>query len=388
MGGIATGIGGSTKSAPELERLGAAVVESIPDVVTLLLDVREEIAPYESLPAELLRPGTELGLLLAARYAFFGDALDDVVPAPSDLAVAVRPRAEAGLGVEPAVRGGFRGFRRLGERTRDIADALGIDDDLVVGAMARLWEFADRAVAALAAAYNIVDRERAAVAGQRSARIVDDLLHGRVARHAVEEQGQNIGLQIGAKYVAFQARTRSPLDGIALADLVCAPGDDAVIGLTIDRAILHDPVLVTVGVGPAVTLEEITTSFHAAQRAFATATAFALHGVFDIASLGVLPSVVADAEVGDALVARYLAPLDGAGAFGVAIIACLRAFLKHGLRVENAARALTINHNTVRYRLRRYEELIGVNLQDASVAFEIWWALLRRAMAAPGVSPV
>jgi hypothetical protein len=53
------------------------------------------------------------------------------------------------------------------------------------------------------------------------------------------------------------------------------------------------------------------------------------------------------------------------------------------MRTDPAAERLFVHPNTVRYRLRRYEELTGVDLRETEDAFRVWWALHREELMAP-----
>ncbi len=59
----------------------------------------------------------------------------------------------------------------------------------------------------------------------------------------------------------------------------------------------------------------------------------------------------------------------------------MRHYLSLGMRADLAAERLFVHHNTVRYRLRRYEELTGTNLRDPDRALQAWWALQRHRLA-------
>ncbi|HEY0449248.1 helix-turn-helix domain-containing protein [Actinophytocola sp.] len=52
-------------------------------------------------------------------------------------------------------------------------------------------------------------------------------------------------------------------------------------------------------------------------------------------------------------------------------------YLTLGMRADLTAERMSVHHNTVRYRLRRYEELTGIDLRDPNHALEAWWALQR-----------
>ena len=86
--------------------------------------------------------------------------------------------------------------------------------------------------------------------------------------------------------------------------------------------------------------------------------------------------MIEDAELGEALAELLIAPVRGLPG-GPEILASVREWLAAGMRVEPAAERLFVHPNTVRYRLRRYEELTGAELAETEDAFRVWWALQR-----------
>ncbi|GAA2527358.1 PucR family transcriptional regulator [Winogradskya humida] len=131
-----------------------------------------------------------------------------------------------------------------------------------------------------------------------------------------------------------------------------------------------------IGVGPSAALDQLEPQFRRATRALTTATAFDLTGFHDLTGLGLLPAVLADADVGDELVRRYITPL-GSGEGIKPILDTVRVYLSLGMRADLAAVEMSVHHNTVRYRVRRYAELTGIDLRDPNRALEMWWALQR-----------
>jgi DNA-binding PucR family transcriptional regulator len=99
-----------------------------------------------------------------------------------------------------------------------------------------------------------------------------------------------------------------------------------------------------------------------------------MSGIHDVPSLGLRAAIVADDDVGEALSARYIAPILGE-ASGQELIASLRAYFECGMHVERAATRLFVHQNTLRYRIGRFEAITGANLREPQVAFEVWWAL-------------
>src|SRR5919198_145497 len=136
-----------------------------------------------------------------------------------------------------------------------------------------------------------------------------------------------------------------------------------------------------VGLGPAVRLEALPAAFAMASRALQTAVAFGQEGAFTLADLSIRPAIVADEVLGDAFAARYLEPLAGLGRLGAELEETLRTWLDQGMRVDETARALHVHPNTLRHRLRRFEETTGTTLRDPRHLVELWWALERRRLA-------
>ncbi len=142
----------------------------------------------------------------------------------------------------------------------------------------------------------------------------------------------------------------------------------------------------TIGVGPPRPLDRLPESFHLACRAVDSASAFGLTGRHSIESLGLLPTILADRDVGDALRERYLTPLAGLESSDK-VLTTLRAYFECGMRVERAAKVLYMHANTVRYRIARFEAATGASLRDPVTAMEVWWSLRHAELRRPGGVP-
>jgi hypothetical protein len=200
------------------------------------------------------------------------------------------------------------------------------------------------------------------------------------------------GLSLDARYHVFCARASEPADYVRLEETVRdtarAHGRVAVAGLLAGDLVGVTPTLpasfgssTTVGLGPHVLPEELTTSYVLASRALKTAVAFSRFGAFTLEDLGAYGGVAADPELGSALAERYIAPLDAAAVQTAASLEdTLRAFLEHQLRVEPTARALGIHPNTLRHRLERFQQLTGTDVTSFDQLVALWWALKHREM--------
>ena len=57
------------------------------------------------------------------------------------------------------------------------------------------------------------------------------------------------------------------------------------------------------------------------------------------------------------------------------LVASLRAWLSHHGQWDAAAADLGVHRHTLRYRMRRVEEILGRSLDDPDVRMELWLAL-------------
>ncbi|MFF4361432.1 helix-turn-helix domain-containing protein [Streptomyces sp. NPDC001604] len=65
----------------------------------------------------------------------------------------------------------------------------------------------------------------------------------------------------------------------------------------------------------------------------------------------------------------------------------MQGHLENRRHIREVARSAHVHVNTVRYRLRRFEELTGVGLDSADTAVELSWALAARGLRTPPRGP-
>ena len=74
-----------------------------------------------------------------------------------------------------------------------------------------------------------------------------------------------------------------------------------------------------------------------------------------------------------------LAPIEeGEGTYGGELMRSLEAFIECNGQWERAARQLFCHRHTLRYRIRRVEELTGRSLDSARDRIDFWLALRKR----------
>ncbi|MGH2961073.1 MAG: PucR family transcriptional regulator, partial [Solirubrobacterales bacterium] len=70
-----------------------------------------------------------------------------------------------------------------------------------------------------------------------------------------------------------------------------------------------------------------------------------------------------------------LAPIEADGRYGSELLRSLEAYIEQNGQWERAARELYCHRHTLRYRIRRVEELTGRDLSTAHDRIELWLAL-------------
>jgi DNA-binding PucR family transcriptional regulator len=126
-------------------------------------------------------------------------------------------------------------------------------------------------------------------------------------------------------------------------------------------------------------LHDLEPAFRQATRALETALAHRARGVFDLTTLGVHAAVVGDADVGDAMVGRYIDALHGVASRDM-ILQTIERFLTNDCNAEATTRELGVHVNTVRHRLSRLEEATGRSLRETEGLVEVWWAIQRQQL--------
>ena len=342
--------------------------------------IREEIPDFRRLPAETLARAIRGNVTRALT------ALRDLRP-PSDAeleqAAAIgRERAEQGLTVDAVLHAYRITVTAVWSRFGDLARERGADVTSVLAFSETLWLWADAVMDIVGAAHRDVELEQAREEQQRRDAFLLALLTGTLDAAELRRESATFGLDPDRPYTAFRARALEP--GAATHRIA---GDGGLV-MTLDRDLAgiatRPPAAIprlVMGLGPPAGLDALPRSFAMASRALQTAVAFGQEGAFSLADLSIRPAILADEALGDAFAARYLEPLATLGRLGAELDATLRAWFDEGRRIDDTARVLHVHPNTLRHRLRRFEEATGANLRDPRDLVELWWALERRHLA-------
>ncbi|HVE67512.1 MAG TPA: helix-turn-helix domain-containing protein [Solirubrobacteraceae bacterium] len=298
-----------------------------------------------------------------------------------------REAASFGIPAEGLLQAIRVGVRIFWTACVESANAHDVDPRTLVDAAELIWGWSDDIGLALVRGHRDIAVEKALEVEHERSKFLLGTLQGSLAGHDLRRGAELHGLALEREYVPLRARAFSDARSAAHCEralrhafgpategvLVCRVDGD-LVGIAPKRPAIDDPEVV-VGLGPAASLERIAPSYGEALRALEAAARFGMRGAFELADLGLLPSVADETSVGERLVARYLVPFRDGSQTGEQLEQTLRAYLEGGLRTEAASRALHVHVNTLRNRLRRIEELIGIDFRDPGHIAELWWAL-------------
>ncbi len=267
---------------------------------------------------------------------------------------------------------------------------LDIPDALLLDTTHQLLALVDQATAAYAAAHREVELELSRRDLHMRADFTRALLLGTLGAAAVRQQADRYGLDPDVEYRAFRTRLTdsdttdaSPWSMRAAASYGLTTVIDGDLAGVLESARTLDTTS-TIGVGPPVPLADLPRSFGLAGRALATAETFGRPGPNTLESLGVLPAVIADHDLGAELLRRLLLPL-GTDAQAQLLIDTVDRYIDTGMRADLTAAQLVVHPNTVRYRIARFEDLTGTDLRKPHATLQVWWAIRYREATHRGI---
>jgi hypothetical protein len=299
-------------------------------------------------------------------------------------------RARMGITSEEMLHAWRIGMKITREHAYTLADELGIGEDVMLKFVEALLHWGDVGMLESAAAHRRTEDEMARHEEHHRANLVRGILFGTLAPAAIRVQAATYGLEADGPYCAVRARPTGDwsarsiecqlgvADGAGPRRGLAALLDGDVAGFVL--APVRGTVGVPLGVGPPATLDELENSFRLATRAFECATSARLPGPVAIEQLGLMPAVISDRDVGDAISKRIIDPVLAHGKPGLTLLETVQRYVENDLRLELTAEQMFLHVNTVRYRLRRFEELTGTSLRHVDDLVQVWWALERRRL--------
>lgn len=371
---------------------GDAAGQSFRDsVAELMNDVDELVArtvangdeqrpPYAVVPRSAIEASVRMNLETVHNSLLAGSPVVDDHDVEA-LTIRVDERLGQGLRVEDGIQGWRQSIGVIQERFIEIAAERGVDAAEVLDAVRILWQLSDLMTNQMTSLFRSRQLTGALRHSQLRAEFLEKALVGGLSVPEVHARGAELGLDTGIDYLAVKAGTAQGASVEALrrrletraTDLVVV-ADGYCFGLLSGPggALARDDV---VALGPPAPLPEVAGSFELATRIYEWMVRHGVRGRRRIEDIGWRLAVDRDDAVSSLLLRRYRAPLEPMDEFGAQIWRSIRAYVSADKNVARAAEALVVHQNTLRYRLARFTEITGANLDRTDTLLEVTWAL-------------
>jgi hypothetical protein len=353
----------------------------------LVQSARAESPEVARLPAAESRE--HVAALLAAGLASFGQLPD---PSERDFAEAIQlgaDRAAQGVPLAGLLSGVHAGRSRLLSIAINRGREAGISDDVLLQALLDLDRYGNALARHVVEGYRAAERELSLDRRRSRTRLLRWLLLGEGGEVRPEELGP-LGLRPDGRYhcvvsdVADPASTRLLEQQFARCGGVLTPLDGRLSGLTPrlpPAEVLGESVLVVAA--PAGPMEQARAAHELCLAALQAASHFGLRGLHSVVGLASETALAAQPALAALVSVSLLGALDATDGFHRELASTAMVYLDHGQRLDLTATALHVHPNTVRYRLRRLQELTGlpaspVEPGDRLTVLETvryWWAL-------------
>ena len=352
---------------------------------TVIARLYKNMASYRDVPRDQLAVSIAQIVDLVVDVVRIG-----VVPAPQDIhqaRISASARSQQNVPVEDVMRAFRFTIGGIHEALLHLSGSQGFPPAEMVALTDILWRFSDAYTASQVAVFQSAEIDRVLSRVRRTQQFLSHLVEGHGGEPERSRSAAEFGLRVDVDYAAVRARSvdtdaadrlRIGLERDArrrrYTALYAIIGND-LLGVTetvpeLERA--NDDLA---SIGTFTNLASVSSSFESAEIALSTAEALGESGLVDASGLSWKMAAVQSGEVNQLLFDRYLRPIRSQGVFGGLIEDTVRAYLAEDRNIPRAARSIPVHVNTLRYRLRRFEELTGRNLDVTSTIVEVSWAL-------------
>lgn len=376
-----------TISDTDREALLTAIAPRIETVVSRTVQrAKETVAEYAVVDEDELRAGIVADLQRAMVALLEERELTEADRA--GMSQIGDARARAGIPMEAMLRVYRYTIDEVFNGLWEASDEGAVPPEAVIRITRMIWHYADPMMDVAVQAYRRRELQQAVADTQDRTALVHGLL---LNTGGIEQIDPTLGAHLDptASYLAVRARsdgsqrdlllelgTAGVLDGGA-----AAPHQGDVIGFARRSPSLGQLDDGVVGVGPAGPLHELPHSYAIASRVVATADAFGRTGVFTIDDLALEAIARSESTITRRLVDRYVTPCEPASPAGAELLETIRVHMLNDLSVDATAAELFVHPNTVRNRLRRYEQLTSSNLRSVEHLAPMRLALLGADLA-------
>lgn len=358
-----------------------ALLAKVPQMADRMVErTRAEAPSFAAVPIEEQRAAAEDAIERMIRRALG----DPASAAPDDgerLEELGQRRAGQGVPVDDLIGAWRMGVEEVTSAARELAPRFDVPQDAVFVAFQDGLAIADRAMRRIARGHHAGRRAETLV--ESRAAFVRGVLTSALSAEEIRGGALQHGLDPAARYRAIRSTEASEAAverfdrALGISGLRTVKGLVAIEGEELLGFCAGEPprgLVETLAVGSSQPLIDLSTSFRTAGRVLDAATRFGLVGMHDLESAGPLIAVIETPEVGEAMSRRFIDPVREVKS-AEEVMASVREWLSCGMKVDAAAERMHVHPNTLRYRLKRFEELSETDLDDTEDRIRVWWAL-------------
>jgi putative transposase len=372
----------------QLAVMATKLLQQADELVAGQLRVIGAIGSYRVVPPSEIRPSAHRNVLRVVSALRGEDNLSAGVAA--DERETGRRRALQGIPSADVLTAYRSCIALLRDEFFRLARAEAIPATAVLLGTQRIWQLGDRHSNEFLDGYREAELDLTRRAEQQQTVLLARLLKGTMTTDQVVAAGIGFGFAADKHYWVLRARSDGT-DPVALSRRVkraAGEQDTALVGTYGGdvAAVLSRPITgeltddVTIGLAGPTGLPQLRTGFAEATQLLEVATRFGHRGIVDHSRMALRLAVAKEPELGRHLHARYVEPVEAESAIGEVLLASVETYLTRRRSIPEAATALSVHVNTLRYRLERYAMLTGADLQDTDTMFEVWWALQYRIL--------
>ncbi|SEF60540.1 PucR C-terminal helix-turn-helix domain-containing protein [Thermomonospora echinospora] len=292
-------------------------------------------------------------------------------------------RARQGVPVAALLDGFQAGRSHLVRALIDEGLTRGIPAEVLLKGVTRIDAITTALVHRMVHAHRVTELELARTTREGHVQMLRQLLHG-------EPVAVPAPLDPSVPYHCVVSDISDPALAQRLEPVLCGPAKAGLSGLVDGRLAalvprLPGPSALPAGTpllvaSPAARPADVAELYQLALRALRAALPHGLDGLHHLTGLALMAATAAEPVLGRLLAGDLLAGLVPGDPFHRELAETALAYLDHGGRIEPTAAAVHVHPNTVKYRLRRLQDLTGRPLvaeggNAVSHSAHWWWAL-------------
>lgn len=376
---------GPTTIDAQLDTAAEALWVRRDELVRRQVEALADFAEYRGVPDDELARSCERNVARVVSMLRNEDTLPSDID--EDERISGARRARQGIPAEVVVAAYRAVIGEIRDAFMDQAPQSGASVDAVLAGIRRLWALTDHFSSTLVAVRHEAELDVAREDERRRITFVRTALDPETPETQVLRDG--VPYEVSANDVYWLVRARVDPESVvgahrALASsggtrlfqpVLARHGDGGIEGVLGRRPTLPEGLTGLVAVAGPVGVSGFREAARSTARTLEAGMRFGLTGVIDRPTLGLRLTISEDVELAQLLVERFVEPVRRGSTMATDVLLSVRAFLDHRRSLPEAAAALSVHVNTIRYRLEKFQELTGVDLRETEETVGVWWAL-------------